>query len=454
MNRSKTFFSVFLILIGTGGYALTPYSTEELDELEKVFVQQINQSSSVERNPLANQYINHLGKQLAQNAHLSDPHFFIVKSPEINAFAGPGGHIGINTALILATENESELAAVMAHELAHVRLHHLYRFIQHEKQMRIPMLASLLAAAALSVVNPTLGSGALAASMTGFAQSNINFTRSNEKEADSIGMDMLIKAELNPRAMVSFFQKMQQQSRYYYTANIPAILRTHPLDETRIAEAENRSFKIAKKNYPSTLDYFLFKETVRNAVTPPKVLVDYYQHCRPQSAPVCSYGYALALINLNQFKSAFTYLKPLYEQDPSNFFFYLAYMQAKSGYEGEQAVTESLKQMYQNYPNYAFLMAYTQNLSNNGQFKEAIALLLKGFRIFKQDLPLCESLARTQGKAHQPTYAYFTQAQCYLLQGLDREAYRQLKHVQSLKPDAYLKARTDALMEEIKFKQS
>src|SRR3990167_350721 len=104
---------------------------------------------------------------------MNTPVFFLVKSNEINAFAGPGGHIGINTALILATENESELAAVMAHELAHVRLHHLYRLIQHEKQMRVPLLASLLAAAALSMINPTLGSGAMMASLTGFAQNNI-----------------------------------------------------------------------------------------------------------------------------------------------------------------------------------------------------------------------------------------------------------------------------------------
>lgn len=117
---------------------LSPYSTSELEQLEKEFVQQINQSESVERSPLASQYINRIGKNLAHAGHIKAPDFFIVKSNEINAFAGPGGHIGINSQLILTTSSESELAGVMAHEIAHVRLHHLYRMIEHQKQMRIP----------------------------------------------------------------------------------------------------------------------------------------------------------------------------------------------------------------------------------------------------------------------------------------------------------------------------
>ena len=158
------------------------------------------------------------------------PYFFIVKSNEINAFAGPCGYIGVNSQLILATANESELAAVMAHELAHVRQHHLYRMIEHQKQMRIPMLASMLASIALGVLNPTAGTGAMMAALSGFAQDSINYVRSNEKEADRIGIDMLIKSGQDPRGMASFFKKMQENARYYYTDNIPAILRSHPLD--------------------------------------------------------------------------------------------------------------------------------------------------------------------------------------------------------------------------------
>ena len=182
----------FLLFHGENSFAYSPYSTRELDQLEKEFVEQINLADNVIRIPLANQYINHLGEILARNGQLPQPYFFLVNSNEINAFAGPGGYIGINSQLILATANESELAAVMAHEMAHVRLHHLYRMLEHQKQMRIPMLASMLASIALGIVNPALGSGAMMASLTGFAQDSISYVRSNEKEADRIGIDMLI----------------------------------------------------------------------------------------------------------------------------------------------------------------------------------------------------------------------------------------------------------------------
>lgn len=115
--------------------------------------------------------------------------------------------------------------------------------------------------------------------MTGFSQDNINFTRSKEKEADRIGIDMLIKAGYNPQGMAAFFKKMQENSRYYYTANIPAILRTHPLDGDRIAESENRTAQFSHKKYTDSLEYPLVKELVRTSVIrDPKILLDYYEH--------------------------------------------------------------------------------------------------------------------------------------------------------------------------------
>ena len=261
MRTHATILCICLTFIfNNAAYAFSAYSNKELDELEQQFIQQINQSNLVIRDPLAIQYINHLAQRLAQHGDLAKPYFFLVNSNEINAFAGPGGYIGVNSQLVLASDNESELAAVMAHEMSHVRQHHLYRMIEHQQQMRIPMLASMLASIALGVINPALASGALMGSLTGFAQDNINFVRSNEKEADRIGIDMLIKSGLDPRGMAGFFKKMQENSRYYYTDNVPAILRTHPLDDERIAEAENRSQHIKHKNYTDNVDYHYFKE--------------------------------------------------------------------------------------------------------------------------------------------------------------------------------------------------
>lgn len=435
---------------------LSPYSTSELEELEKEFIQLINQSDSVERNPLASQYVNHIGSKLAHFGHIKAPYFFIVKSREINAFAGPGGYIGINSQLILTTSNESELAAVMAHEIAHVRLHHLYSLLEHQKQMRVPMLASLLAAAALGVLNPTVGMGAMMASLSGFSQDNINYTRSKEKEADRIGIDMLIKAGFNPRGMAAFFRKMQENSRYYYTANVPAILRTHPMDDDRIAEAENRTQRLSSKNYSDSLDYALFKELIRVSVTPQnKQIMDYYENqCHKRNSSVaCQYGYVLALLNNNNFQKAADRLQPILSQHADNLYFQIAMAQAEIGLSQTQKAINRLADAQRNYPdNYAALMAYAQGLLAVNQAEKATSVLLKGSRQYKNDLPLCRELARAQAESHQKSYAYFTQAQCLLLEGQKRGAIAQLKVARSLaKRDPYLTARISAKIDEIKF---
>lgn len=451
----KLITSGYLLLSLASAFAFSPYSTEELDELEKEFVEQINSSNSIVRHPLASQYINHLGKILAIHGQVDQPYFFIVNSNEINAFAGPGGYIGINTQLILASENESELAAVMAHEMAHVRQHHLYRMIEHQKQMRVPMLASLMAALALGIVNPSIGSGAMMAALSGFAQDSINYTRSSEKEADRIGIDMLIKSGLDPRGMASFFRKMQQNTRYYYTANIPAILRTHPLDEERIAEAENRSASLTQKSYPDSLDYRLFKELIRVSVADnPKQILENYQHqcSAANGSPYCQYGYALALIDSNQFAAAHEHLTPLLQKDPTNLDYQIAIAESETGLKKHKEAVSRLLELHANRPeNYAIIMTLAQSLIAAGKPNEAASLLLKGSRQYKRDLPLCKKLAEAQAASHHKDYAYFVAAQCQLLQGQRNIALRQLMLAKKLaKKNHLLSARIDARIDEIK----
>lgn len=452
----RIIFCIVALLFTLDTWAFSPYSNRELDQLEKEFVEQINQSDSVIRDPLANQYINHLASLLARNGSMATPYFFIVKSNEINAFAGPGGYIGVNTQLILATENESELAAVMAHEMAHVRLHHLYRMLEHEKQMRIPMLASLLASIALGAVNPALGSGALMASLTGFAQDSINYVRSNEKEADRIGIDTLIKSGLDPHGMAGFFRKMQQNSRYYYTSDIPAILRSHPLDDDRIAEAENRCINVGEKAYPDPIDYHLFKELIRNYVIEnSKSLLDFYhQQCRKvNNAIACQYGYGLSLINTNQYQQAEQQLAPLLQQFPNNLNFVIAMAEAELGNQHYNDALTRLSALYTNFPDvYPVILNYAQGLIAANKPDQAAMVLLKGTRQFKKDLIMCEQLARAQAASRHKGYAYLTEAQCQLLQGRKREAMRQLKVAQGLeKNDGYLHARIDAKIDEVKY---
>jgi predicted Zn-dependent protease len=456
--KFKNLFIVIATLLSflqANAYGFSAYSNAELDQLEKEFKQTINQSPLVIRNPLAKNYINQLAAKLSQHAQMDKPYFFIVKSSEINAFAGPGGYIGVNTQLILASDTESELAAVMAHEMAHVRLHHLYRMIEHQKQMKIPQLAGLLAAAALGVINPVLGTGALMGAMSGFQQDSINFVRSNEKEADNIGINILARANLDPNGMPNFFKKMQENMRYYYTDNIPAILRTHPLDEDRIAEAQNRISQLAQRSSSgSSNDYYYFKELIRHEVKhDPQKLLEYYQKMCFKYAPTfaCQYGLSLSYLELNQTEKAKALLEA--QAATENPFLNLALAQAEQNSGHPTAADNIYQKFYAESPdNTAVINQYSEFLNNQeNNPQKALALLTKAHRKMKQDLGICLKLARVQAKLHKTAEAYFTEADCQLIQGERRKALDLLRTAKRYASgNHYMQQRIDAKIDEVK----
>jgi predicted Zn-dependent protease len=454
IRKCQITFLTILCLFSNGSLSFSAYTNEELDQLEQEFVHEINHSDAVLREPLAYDYINHVGKRLAEYSQLNPPDFFIVKSNEINAFAGPGGHIGVNTQLILETDNESELAGVMAHEMAHVRQHHLYRMIEHQKQMRIPMLASVLAGLALGMINPALSTGALYGALSGFAQDNINFVRANEHEADRLGINMLTKAEFDPHGMPNFFKKLQQATRYHYSDNVPTILRTHPLDEDRIAEAENRCPITTKQSTLDQTNYRLFKELIRTSLNSnPKQLLEYYRYqcVQKNSDDACRYGYALHYNNLNQYAQAQSLLTPLWKQTPNNFYYAIALAQTYVGLHQPQSAIDILQDLYANFPeNYAIILEYGNALLEAKQNAKAAAVLLRGTRVYKHDIQMCNQLAHAQAANHTLGYAYFTLAECHILQGEQRDAVRKLKIAQTYaQHDHLLRARIAAKITEI-----
>jgi predicted Zn-dependent protease len=455
-KKSIMTLSCLGLVISKGLFAFTAYSNKELDELEKQFKQEINSSPQVIRTPLASNYINRLAGRLASQGNMAKPYFFIVSSREINAFAGPGGYIGVNTQLILTSDTESELAAVMAHEMAHVRQHHLYRMIERQKGMQIPKMASMLAAIALGAINPVLASGAIMGTLTGFEQDTINFIRSNEKEADSIGMSMLTKANFDPEGMPLFFKKMQLNSRYYYSDNIPAILRTHPLDEDRIAEADNRIAQLKSKPHEqSSPNYYFFKELIRHEVKhdPQQTLVYYQKECRQHSPDfACRYGEALSLQEGNQNTKAISLLEPLASSEfQHNPFVNLALAKA---YEDNRQ-NDKAKAIYQEFNNFlpnnnAVIDQYTDYLKENNP-KQALSILLKAHRQHSEDPAICIRLARVQAELHKTAEAYFTEANCHLIIGEKKAAITQLNIAKRYaKPNSYIYQRIIAKMDELK----
>jgi len=203
-------------------------------------------------------YLNTLGYRLVANSPQPDQAFtfFIVRDTEINAFALPGGFVGVNAGLILTTETENELAAVLAHEISHITQNHLIRAVEAEQKMTPLMILAMIGAIAASAhQNPYSTSnadvGAMAAVQGLFAQMQINFTRADESEADRVGINTLAKSGFDPDAMAGFFERMQRALRPGFDENdVPALLMDHPVTTTRISEAKARADVIKKEYHP------------------------------------------------------------------------------------------------------------------------------------------------------------------------------------------------------------
>ncbi len=240
--------SLALDLPNIGGAPGAVISTDEERHLGEELMRRIHQSLLLIEDPEITEYIQSLGYQLV--AHSDAPSqnftFFIINDASINAFAAPGGFIGINSGLILATESESELASVMAHEIVHITQRHLARAIEKANKMNLPATAALIAAIILAGKNTQIGQAAIMSTMAGNTQNQLNFTRAHEQEADRLGMEILASAGFNPQSMPTFFEKLQQASRFYDN-KLPELLKTHPVTESRIADSRNRAEQYSTK---------------------------------------------------------------------------------------------------------------------------------------------------------------------------------------------------------------
>lgn len=166
--------------------------------------------------------------------------FFLVRDPSLNAFALPGGFVGVHTGLAIAAQTESELASVLAHEIGHVTQRHIARMLAQNQQSSLISLAAVLAAiVAAGASDGQAAAGLVALGGSVHEQQMLAFSREAEREADRVGLEILREAGFVPQDMIAFFTRMQRATRVYDTG-APAYLRTHPLTSERMADIRNR----------------------------------------------------------------------------------------------------------------------------------------------------------------------------------------------------------------------
>ena len=435
-------------------------SSEEDRLLGQAFMRSVRRSLDIVESPQINTYINALGYRLLAGVDTRHTQFtfFVVNDPDINAFAGPGGYIGIHSGLILAAESEGELAAVMAHEIAHVTQRHLARAFEKASTINLQTAAAILAAIILGVQDAQLGQAVLAASTAGSIQQQLNFTRDHEKEADRIGIDILAQAGYDPRHMPAFFQKLQESLRYM-ESGAPELLRTHPVALNRIADSMNRAELYPHQSPTPRPEFDLIQSKLRVAT-----LADQAQRQRALAADMANtpapsrtlrFEYARTLLINNAPDQARSIAATLLEDAPENIDYITLQAEIEIAGERYQAAEQRLADALRLYPNYPSLsVLYAETLMKRNDPAKAITVLRQLIETQQQfTLPsYYQLLAQAQDQNRQFIEARLTMAEYYYQIGLTRTAINQLESaLQQLGVNAhYQRARINDRLEVLK----
>jgi predicted Zn-dependent protease len=439
-----------LVLPGTQSRAVTTLDLPEIGDsagsvispeferrLGQAFMRQVRQQVKIVQDPEVESYIQSIGYQLvAQSDTNTQPFtFFIVDDPQINAFAAPGGVIGVNSGVILNSRTESELAAVMAHEIVHVTQRHMARTLEDAGKFSLPVAAAMVGAILLGTQSAEAGSAALAVISGASIQHQINFTRTNEEEADRVGMQLLARSDYDPRGMPAFFERLHQSSRYY-RGQAPEFLQTHPLTTSRIAESISRAETYPRKKYSNSKSY----ELIRN-----KLQVYYYKSTNDavrsfreklttgsqKDLDATRYGYALALIRADKFGEAREQLGILLRNDNENIAFLLVAAQLEIKQKNHAAALGIYKEAYKLYPDYRpLILAYSQTLLDTGHPQDARNLLRHYGQYQEQDFRYYNLLAQAEGQSGNQAESAIAKAEYFYLLGDTKLAIDKLRFTQ------------------------
>lgn len=409
-------------------------SAQQERSIGRQVMRQIKASGGYLDDPEVNAYLDSLGHRLIAGDPevFGDFQFFAVSSPEINAFALPGGYVGVNTGLILLTENESELASVLAHETSHVTQHHIARQIEAQSASQLAMLAGLAAAILAGASgNGQAAQAAVMGSQAGAIQSQINYTRDFEREADRIGFQRLERAGFDPRAMAAFFQRLQQATRLQ-DSKTPGYLRTHPLTFERVAEAQDRAFASPYKQVPDSIEYPLVRALLRSYEGTPEeamaILRKQLDSPRPELRNAAHYGLAAVDLRAGKFAEAMTEVQIL---DKAGFRHPMVeglagqvllqsgqYAAARTRYEAALARYPDQMQLVYDYP---------RNLMKAKDFAAAVRFTEAQLARHRDDGALHELAAEAHAGVGHQTASHYHLGEAYALRGDTREAIQQME---------------------------
>jgi len=454
--------AIFVLLNSTPNYAINEdlklpnlgesstslFSPEHEFQLGRMWLRLFRSNVQTLDDPIVQDYIENLVFQLVAHSRLEDRRLEIVlvDSPQINAFAVPGGVIGVNNGLFLHARTEAELASVLAHEIAHLSQRHFSRRIEYAKRQQPLTLATMLAG--LVLLSAGAGDAGLAALTAGQAASQdaaLGYSRSNEAEADRIGMTTLTAAGLDPNGAASMFENMLRASKFSGVNQIPEFLRTHPLSENRIADARNRARDYPPVDNRPNLSYQLVRaRTINQLKNSAEEALSYFQGTLSNDKSLeeaMSYGLVLALTRASRPLEAKSTLRPLIENHPSRIEYIIADAEIDVLENRPNYAAEKLKKRLAVSPrNHPLTMAYANTLVHNDQAHIAEEVLIKHSEIKRTDPGLWYLLAEIQGLAGNILGLHESRAEFFILTGNLDQAEKQINYALELSKTNYQKS--------------
>lgn len=421
-----------------GDESLAVISPAQERKLGEDAMRQARRSLDFMDDPEVTSYIQSLGEKLV--AHSDDPQldfrFYVIKNPIINAFAIPGGFICVHTGLILATENEAELASVLAHEISHITQRHIPRMIAESQHTTLPAMAAILAGILLASSGHQGGEGLIALTGAAVAQKQLVFSREYEEEADRIGERTLARSGFDPRAMPAFFERMQNLNRVNET-NLPEFLQDHPVTVNRIADALNRADEYLKqykvRETRDSMEYLLVHAKIR-ALAPgdPDDIARGFKENLAQgkyrNVDAERYGYALALLRARQLTKARAEAQTLIEHQanqPSYRILQAEIEMAAGNYKQALAIYAAA---YAQIPSNAALMRdYASALLKTEHYQQAKNLLQTALQNQPGDPGLYQMLAEAAGGTGSSYESHRALAEHYYFNGNPSAAIEQLQ---------------------------
>lgn len=400
--------------LGSPGLVIYDRSTEV--SLGRAFTKALHTQFNLINDPETLSYIRRIGHRIASHTHDDRSYrFYVIDDPAINAFAGPNGIIGIHSGLILAAESEDELASVIAHEIAHVTQEHLSRRFEQQNSLNIGSFASLLAAILIGSQNPSAGIATIMGTTGLSLQEQLRHSRIHEHEADHQGISLLHRSGYNPNAMADFFGKLAKQ----YQLNEfrpPEILMTHPVSETRLAQASNRAHQLGiPKDQHDKINLFLIQQRLRNLA---QTTTDYQTPETPYSNEIRCYKQVTKkeVTSTNCLKDA------LYNH-PNNRLLKTA--QILHTEQDTQEKLQQLEALHAIYPqDEALILILARAYQKANQPKQAIQLLETHTENLTYQFETNQELSQLYAQTNQLAEAYFYEASAFLSIGnIERARY-------------------------------